>query len=77
MINIYTPESLLEAQCLKDMLASRCIPCHLAGVDLMGAVGELPAFGLLGLYVEAEDAAVARELIDEYLQAQPLPSGDE
>lgn len=42
----------------------------------MGAVGELPACGLLGLMVGNEDAEQARVLIAEYNAAQPVP-GDE
>ncbi|MFK0570550.1 putative signal transducing protein [Endozoicomonas sp.] len=77
MIKVYSPANLIEAQCLKDMLKSRRIFCHLAGVDLIGAVGELPAIGLLGLYVNEEDAGLAKQLIDEYLSAEPLLGDDE
>ena len=72
MIKIYDPESLMEAQCLKDVLESRKIVCHIGGGYLSGAVGELPAAGLLGLYVNEEDASIARELVEDYLQAMPV-----
>ena len=62
----------MEAQCLKDMLESHNLFCHITGTDLMGAVGELPAIGLLALYVDDLDAGLAKELIDEYLNAQPV-----
>lgn len=77
MIKVYSPGNLVEAQCLKDMLLSRHVPCHLAGVDLIGAMGELPALGLLGLYVETEDAGLARQLIEDYLGAVPVINEDE
>ena len=77
MINIYTPENLLEAQCLKDMLMGRHIFCHLGGIDLLGAIGCVPAHGLLGLYVESDDAVLAKQLINEYLSAQPLQGEDQ
>ena len=72
MIKIYSPENLLEAQCLKDMLEARHIDCFLGGSYLSGAIGELPATGLLGLYVDDSVAGLARELIDEYLKASPV-----
>ena len=72
MIRIYSPDNLLEAQCLKDMLEAYNIFCHITGTHLMGAVGELPAIGLLALYVEDMDAGRAKELIVEYLNAQPV-----
>ncbi|TFF42283.1 putative signal transducing protein [Pseudomonas sp. RIT623] len=76
MQRIYEPESLLEAQMLMGMLASEGIAAHLVGRDLMGAMGELPIQGLLGLAVADEQAEYARQLIDAYNAAQPL-AGDE
>ncbi|MRI34520.1 hypothetical protein EOPP23_16155 [Endozoicomonas sp. OPT23] len=72
MIRIYNPDNLMEAQCLKDMLESHSINCHVGGSYLAGAIGELPANGLLGLYVEDIDAGTARKLIDDYLEAAPV-----
>ncbi|AHD12895.1 DUF2007 domain-containing protein [Pseudomonas asiatica] len=76
MQRIYEPESLLEAEMLAGMLASEGIEAHLVGRDLVGAAGELPMQGLLGLAVADEQAEYARQLIDAYNDAQPLV-GDE
>lgn len=76
MQRIYEPENLLEGQLLVDMLASEGVVAHLLGQHLAGAVGELPACGLLALLVEDADAERARELIAGYNAAQPVP-GDE
>ncbi|ATP43263.1 DUF2007 domain-containing protein [Pseudomonas kermanshahensis] len=76
MQRIYEPESLLEAEMLVGMLASEGISVHLVGRDLVGAAGELPMQGLLGLAVPDEQAEYARQLIDAYNDAQPLV-GDE
>ncbi|MFF7060858.1 putative signal transducing protein [Pseudomonas sp. NPDC008258] len=76
MQRIYEPESLLEAEMLTGMLASEGIVAHLVGRDLVGAAGELPLHGLLGLAVADEQAEYARQLIDAYNDAQPLV-GDE
>ena len=76
MQRIYEPESLLEAEMLAGMLASEGVEAHLVGRDLIGAAGELPMQGLLGLAVADEQAEYARQLIDAYNDAQPLV-GDE
>ncbi|MGY4524153.1 putative signal transducing protein [Pseudomonas sp. UBA4617] len=76
MQRIYEPESLLEAEMLAGMLASEGVEVHVVGRDLVGAAGELPLQGLLGLAVADEQAEYARQLIDAYNDAQPLV-GDE
>lgn len=76
MQRVYDPENLLEAQMLVDMLASEGIEAHLHGEHLLGAVGELPMSGLLGLMVADEWAEQAQTLIAGYNAAQPL-AGDE
>ncbi|MWV17220.1 DUF2007 domain-containing protein [Pseudomonas sp. L-22-4S-12] len=76
MQRIYEPLDLLEGEMLLGMLASEGVDAHLAGRHLLGAIGELPALGLLGLLVEDRDAEHARRLIDAYNAAAPLP-GDE
>lgn len=76
MKRVYEPQDLMEGELLKAMLASEGIQAHLVGAHLSGAVGELPACGLLGMLVEDADAERARWLIGEYNGAQPLP-GDE
>ncbi|TRX75436.1 putative signal transducing protein [Pseudomonas mangiferae] len=76
MRRIYEPRDLLEAQMLLGMLASEGVDAHLTGGHLLGAVGELPIGGLLGLLVPDEEADRARQLIQAYNAAQPLP-GDE
>ena len=73
MQRIYEPQDLLEAELLLGMLASEGVEAHLAGRHLLGAVGELPALGLLGLLVEDDDAERARRLIAAYNAAAPLP----
>ncbi|MGK9065543.1 putative signal transducing protein [Stutzerimonas chloritidismutans] len=76
MQRIYEPRDLLEAQMLSGMLAAEGIDVFLAGSHLIGAMGELPATGLLALMAADEEAERARHLIAEYNGAEPLP-GDE
>ncbi len=72
MQRIYEPQDLLEAQMLLGMLTSEGVTAHLLGVDLLGAVGELPAGGLLGLWVTDHQAHSAQQLIAAYNAAQPV-----
>lgn len=76
MQRIYEPQDLMEAELLISMLASEGIEAHVTGGHLLGAVGELPVMGLLGLLVPNQQAEHARGLIAAYNAAQPLP-GDE
>ena len=76
MQRIYEPENLMEGELLQGMLASEGVEAHLVGRDLLGATGELPVYGLLGLAVENDQAQYARELIAAYNAALPGP-GDE
>ncbi|SDH91695.1 Putative signal transducing protein [Pseudomonas benzenivorans] len=73
MQRIYEPQDLLEAELLLGMLASEGIDAHLTGQHLIGAIGELPVCGLLGLLVEDRQAERAHGLIAAYNAAQPLP----
>ena len=76
MRKIYEPENLMEGELLQGMLASEGIEAHITGRHLLGGVGELPVFGLLGLSVDDGLADRARQLITENNGALPL-SGDE
>jgi len=73
MRRIYEPENLLEAEMLLGMLANEGITARLVGEHLLGAIGELPVAGLLGLLVQDDLAQQASELIAAYNEAQPLP----
>ncbi|AQZ94957.1 DUF2007 domain-containing protein [Halopseudomonas phragmitis] len=72
MLCAYNPRDLIEAELLKQLLSSHHIRCHLTGQYLQGAVGELPAHDLLGLWVEPADLGLARELINDWQHATPL-----
>jgi hypothetical protein len=73
MQRIYEPQDQMEGELLLAMLASEGIDAYLTGQHLAGAVGELPACGLLGLMVEDAQAQSAQQLIAAYNAAQPLP----
>lgn len=67
MRKIYEPENMMEGELLQSMLASEGIESHITGRHLLGGIGELAVFGLLGLAVVDDDQADrARQLITEY-----------
>jgi len=51
---------------LQDLLQQRGIDARLEGAGLQGAIGELPAIGLVRLMVDDKDFAAAREVIDDW-----------
>ncbi|WP_421682092.1 DUF2007 domain-containing protein [Stutzerimonas urumqiensis] len=76
MQRVYEPGDLLEAEMLIGMLAAEGIDTHLAGRHLIGAIGELPMGGLLGLMVADRQAERARALIADYNAARPMAGGE-
>lgn len=76
MQRVYEPEKPAGRGIAPGHAGQRGIEAHLVGRDLLGGTGELPAFGLLGLAVDNDQAQYARELIAAYNAALPMP-GDE
>lgn len=72
MKKVYEPSNSLEGHMLQDILRQRGIDARLEGAGLQGAVGELPAIGLVRLLVEEEDFAAAREVIAAW-ERTPVP----
>lgn len=73
MKTVYNASNLLEAQMLLDVLRQEGITAHIRGAYLQGAMGELPAAGLVRLEVDEEDHVRAREAIDRWEAASPVP----
>ncbi|MDO9004320.1 MAG: DUF2007 domain-containing protein [Aquabacterium sp.] len=73
MKTVYNAANVLEAQMLLDVLRQEGITAHLRGAYLQGAMGELPAAGLVRLEVAEEDHLRAREAIDRWEAASPVP----
>ena len=68
---VYQPADLLEANMLVAMLQGEGISAHIHGANLVGAMGELPALGLLSIWVEDGQVERAARLIRDYTGAQP------
>ncbi len=74
---IYEPRHGFEAQMLKDVLAQEGIEAEVHGADLQGAVGNLPALGLVQLRVAPEQAAAARDLMRRWAAGELALPDDE
>lgn len=75
MKTLYEAASAIEAHMLVDLLKQEGLTAHIHGESLQGAMGEIPASGLVRLVVADEDHAAARAVIDrwEATQVEPTP----
>ena len=75
MKSVYPAANPIDAHLVADLLEHEDIRAIVRGADLAGAVGELPAIGLIEVCVADEDAPRARELVAawERLRAAPEP----
>lgn len=73
MKTVYEAANAIEAHMLADLLKQDGIEAHIRGEALQGAVGEIPAAGLVRLEVDEAEHAAARALIErwERLQVEP------
>lgn len=76
MTPVYDAENAIDAQLVCDLLLSAGLEALVFGADLAGGVGELPAGGLVRVWVAPEQVTQARELIDAW-QAGAIPDEDE
>lgn len=59
----------MEANVVKGLLESEGINCSVLGEYLQGAIGGLPATGLIRVVVEDEDYEQARLIVDGWSSA--------
>jgi len=78
MKTVYEASSAIEAHMLVDLLKQEDIDAHIHGEALQGAVGEIPATGLVRLLVAEENHAAARAVIERWdstqVEATPPPA---
>lgn len=65
---VYSANHSLEAHLLLGLLKQAGIEGAVRGEYLQGALGELPAFGLVEVLVHERDYRAARELIADWQQ---------
>lgn len=71
MKTIYQAANAIEAHMLRDLLAQEGLSPVIQGEHLQGAMGELPAAGLVRLEVPEPEQAKAREIIARWEADQP------
>lgn len=71
MKTIYHAANVIEAHMLRDLLTQEGLSPVIQGEHLQGAVGELPAAGLVRLEVPEAECGQAREIIARWESAQP------
>lgn len=60
---VYQAENVVDAHLVKGALESAGIPAHVAGEYLTGAIGELPAMGLVAVMVPEGLLPAALEVV--------------
>jgi hypothetical protein len=71
MKKIYEAANAVEAHMILNLLEQHGIVGRVDGEFLQGAIGELPAGGLIRVMVPEEDYAAAKPIIDQWDKAQP------
>ena len=71
MKTIYHAANAVEAHMLRDLLTQEGLSPIIQGEHLQGAIGELPAAGLVRLEVPEPEYEKAREIIARWESAQP------
>lgn len=68
---VYQARDGLEAHMVADLLQQVGIAARVQGDLLQGGVGELPAAGLVSVWVDNEEEDRAREVVEGYQREQP------
>ena len=66
MVVVYEADNAIEAHLLRGLLEQAGVAAHISGEYLLGAMGDLPARGLVRLLVSADDFSEARAVITRY-----------
>ncbi|WP_171016371.1 DUF2007 domain-containing protein [Pseudomonas sp. F(2018)] len=74
MKTLYEASNSAEAHMLLELLRQQGISSHIQGEYLQGAVGGLPAIGLVRLVVEDKDFSNARAIIERWEATEVTPA---
>jgi hypothetical protein len=72
MKTLYEASSAVEGHMLQDLLQQEGISARLDGAFLQGAMGGLPASGLVRLVVDDADYEKGREIVERWEAAEPV-----
>jgi Putative prokaryotic signal transducing protein len=71
MKNLYEASNAIEAHMIRDLLKQVGLTAYIRGEYLQGAVGEIPANGLVRLEIDESEYEQAREFVNQWDAAQP------
>jgi Putative prokaryotic signal transducing protein len=71
MKNLYEASNAIEAHMIRDLLKQEGLTAYIRGEYLQGAVGEIPASGLVRLEIDESEYEQAREFVMRWDAAQP------
>lgn len=72
---VYEAANLIDAHLVRHALEAADIPVYLRGEALVGGMGELPLFGVVGVCVPEAAWPQARAIVEELGLDEPLPDG--
>jgi Putative prokaryotic signal transducing protein len=72
MKTLYEAANSLEAHMLVDLLKQEGLSAHIQGEHLQGAIGEIPAAGLIRLLIDEAQYDAARKLVNDWDNRQPI-----
>lgn len=70
---VYRADTIIDANLVKGALASEGIFAYVAGEHLVGAIGELPRWGLVNVMVSQSDIERALPIVREVEKALAAP----
>lgn len=77
LVKLYSAEDSIEAHLLKHMLEQQEIPVYITGEHLESGIGELPAGGIVDVWVIDEFLADAEEVLEDFFDTLDAPDDDE
>jgi hypothetical protein len=77
MKRVYNAANHIQAHMVMHVLEQAGVPAMVQGEFLQSGAGELPIGNLVGVAVDDEDVAVAREIIEDWEKLMQEPTGEE
>ena len=77
MQRVYNALNNIQAHMVMHVLEQAGVHAHVQGEFLQSGAGELPLGNLVGVVVDDEDVAIAREIIEDWEQLMQEATGEE
>jgi len=77
MKRVYNAANHIQAHMVMHVLEQAGVPALVQGEFLQSGAGELPVGNLVGVAVDEEDVAIAREIIEDWERLMQEPGEEE